>query len=139
MKNAIASASLALALLPIVACQSVNSVERAQPVGQRQMVDDKRVITDGSLGRRIRILGVNESETPAGYLKVQAELLNSTRSRRSIQYMWEWYDLDGNQISSASAGYRTRVIEGGESVFLGNTAPNDRAKDFRLNLLEADR
>lgn len=48
----------------LTGCAStVNTVERAAPVGQRQMVNDKRVITDAGLNRAVRIVGVNE--TPA--------------------------------------------------------------------------
>ena len=126
-------------MLPLIACQSVNSVERSDSVAERQMVNDKRVITDGGLGRHIDIVGVNESESEAGYLKIQVELRNNTRSRRPVQYLFEWFDENGNLVSSPSGGFQTRVIEGGESVFLTNVAPTNRAKDFRLKLLEADR
>lgn len=123
-------------LFALVGCATVNTAERAQPVGRRQMVDDKRIITDAGLERRVRILGISESSGPGGLLKVQVEVHNSTRSLQRFNYKFEWFDGDGNLISTPTSAFLPREIEGKESLFLSATAPTPQAHDFRLKLLE---
>lgn len=122
----------------LVGCTTVNTVERADPVGQRQMVDDKRVITDSSLGRRVRIVGVNVDESaPGGMLKVQVEIQNTSRSRQAFNYRWEWFDAAGMIVATPMTTGTTRDVEGKENILITATAPNPRVKDFRLKLIEA--
>lgn len=126
---------LALTLSLVVGCKTtLNTVERAEPVGQRQLVTDKRIITDASLNRAVRIAGVNE--TPGEFLKVQIELQNTTRSLKSFNYRFEWFDANGMQVNSPTSIYIPRQIEGKESLFIGAIAPTPTAKDFRLKLIE---
>ncbi len=122
----------------LTACAStVNTVERAAPVGQRQMVNDKRVITDAGLNRAVRIVGVNEA--PGEFLKIQVELLNTTSSLKSFNYRFEWFDANGVQVNSPTSTYIPRQIEGKESIFLSALAPTPAAKDFRLKLIDNTR
>jgi len=121
----------------VSACSTVKTVERAEPVGQRQMVNDKRVITDASLNRGVRIVGVNE--VPGEFLKIQVELLNTTGSLKSFNYRFEWFDANGVQLNSPTSVYVSRSIEGKESTFISATAPTPSAKDFRLKLIESTR
>lgn len=115
---------------------TVNTVERAQPVAQRNMVPDKRILTDASLNRRVRIGGVNESMGAGGLLKVQVEVLNTTRSLQSFSYRWEWFDETGAIVETPHSTAITRQIEGRESLFITGVAPKEAAKDFRLKLIE---
>jgi uncharacterized protein YcfL len=129
---------LAADLLMVSGCgtTSVNSVENAQKEGQRHMVSDSRVITDGSLNEKVSIVGVNQSMTSGGLLKVQVELLNKTRSYQSFSYHFEWFDADGMQMNSLSAGMIGSSIEGKEDKFISAVAPTPACKDFRLKLVE---
>lgn len=124
-------------LLAVSGCKTtVNSVENAQKSGQRQMVSDSRVITDGGLNKKVSVVGVNQSMTPGGLLKVQVELLNRTRSYQSFNYRFEWFDENGMQMSSLSPAVIGSTIEGKESKFISAVAPTSMCKDFRLKLLE---
>lgn len=125
---------LALTLNLLIGCTTPNTVERAEPVGQRQMVTDKRIITDASLNRAVRIVGVNE--TPGEFLKVQIELQNTTRSLKRFNYRFEWFDAQGMQVNTPTTTYIPRQIEGKESLFISAIAPTPTAKDFRLKLIE---
>jgi uncharacterized protein YcfL len=129
-------AGLTLAVACVSGCKTVNSVERAELVAQRQMVDDQRVLTDAGLNRRVRVVGVNESTGLGGLLKVQVELLNTTRSLQTFNYKFEWFDANGNLVSTPASAFLPRQIEGKESLFLAATAPLPSAKDFRLKLIE---
>ncbi len=116
------------------ACTTVNTVERAEPVGQRQMVNDKRVLTDASLNRAVRIVGVNE--VPGEFLRVQVELLNTTRSLKSFNYRFELFDANGVLVHTPISTYLPRQIGGKESIFISATAPTSTAKDFRVKFIE---
>ena len=115
---------------------TVNTVERAEPVARRDMLPDKRVITDTGLNRRVRVVGVNQNTGPGGFLKVQVEVLNTTGSLQTFNYRWEWFDENGNIIEAPSSTSVSKQIEGKESVFLVGVAPKETAKDFRLKLIE---
>jgi uncharacterized protein YcfL len=117
-------------------CETVNTTETAQPAFQRNMVAEKRVITDSSLARRVQVQGVNVSEGPGGFLKVQAEVLNTTRSYQRFAYKWEWFDKDGNVVEGPSSVAVTRQVEGKESLFIQGVAPHPSVRDFRLKLYE---
>ena len=123
------------ALLP-TGCTTVNTLEPAQPAAQREMLSDKRVLTDASLNRRVRILGVNQATSPAGFLKVQVEVQNTTRSQQSFTYRVEWFDENGMIITLPTYTAIPRTMEGKETISLTATAPNDKAKDFRIKFLE---
>lgn len=127
---------LALALSSLIGCTTVNTVERAEPVAPRQMVADKRIITDASLNRRAGVVGVNESLLPGGYLRVQFEVLNHTRSLQRFSYRVEWFDASGTLINTSASSSNQREIQGKASLFLTAVAPTPSAKDFRITLIE---
>lgn len=119
-----------------VGCQTVNSTERAEPTGQRDLVAEKRVITDASLNRKVKIVTVNQSVGAGGLLAVQIELANTTRSLQSFSYKFEWFDDQGMMVAGAASVFIPKQVEGKESIFVSGTAPNERARDFRLKLIE---
>lgn len=130
-------ASIASLSLLTGCASTVNTVERAAPVGQRQMVNDKRIITDAGLNRGVRIVGVNEA--PGEFLKVQVELLNTTSSLKGFNYRFEWFDANGVQVNNSASTHLPRQIEGKESIFISAVAPTPAAKDFRLKLIDSTR
>src|SRR5271169_94593 len=124
-------------LLAVAGCKtSVSSVENAQKTGQRQMVSDQRAITDKKLYNRVSIVGVNSAMTPGGFLKVQVELLNTTRSPQQFSYRFEWFDANGMLISSPAAPAFPDQIDGGEDKFISGLAPTPACKDFRVKFIE---
>jgi uncharacterized protein YcfL len=120
----------------ISGCTTVNSVENAQPVAQKKMISDKRIITDSSLNRHVNIVGINTSEGDSGFMKIQVEVANQSSSPHSFTYRVEWFDENGMLISTPTTSAIPRSIEGKESIFITATAPTARAKDFRIKFLE---
>ncbi len=127
-------ALLCLAGCLLAGCSSVNTVERANPVASKKMVNDKRVITDGGLDDYAYIAGVNES-CVGDLLKVQVTVTNSTTGYRAINYKFTWFDENGIEVNTTSTPWMTTTIEGGETKNLVSTAPSPKAKDFTLKLL----
>jgi uncharacterized protein YcfL len=130
-------AGLFAVVLMVAGCHNpMNSVENAQKSGQRNMVSDQRVVMDMGLNRSVSVVGLNTAMTPGGVLKVQAELLNTTKSFHRFSYQFEWFDLNGMLVNNVVSPVVADQIEGGESKFISAIAPNPACKDFRLKLLE---
>ncbi len=130
-------AGLFVVVLMAAGCHNpMNSVENAQKSGQRNMVSDQRVVMDMGLNRSVSVVGLNTAMTPGGVLKVQAELLNTTKSFHRFSYQFEWFDLNGMLVNNVVSPVVADQIEGGESKFISAIAPNPACKDFRLKLLE---
>lgn len=125
-------------LLAVTGCRStsVNSVEPANKSAQTQMISDQRVLTDQTLNNIVRIVGVNTATGAEGFLKIQVQVENRTRKARAFTYQVEWFDENGMIIESPMRVARPRTIEAREVMSITATAPNDRAKDFRIKFLE---
>ena len=120
----------------LAGCAGMNTVERAEPTAQKQMVSDRRVIANPILNNRVSIVGINESTTASGFLQVQVEVQNRTRSLQNFSYRFEWFDPQGMQLSTSSSLYIAKQIEGRESLFISAVAPTTSAKDFRLKIVD---
>lgn len=127
---------LASTLFVITSCTTVNTVERATPVGTKQMVADKRVITDSSLNKKVSIVGMNEGMTPGGFLQVQIEVLNRKNSMQTFSYRFEWFDMSGMLVDTPTSVWIPRQIEGQETLTITAVAPTTTAKDFRVKFME---
>ena len=124
-------------LLAASGCKTtVNTVEPAQPAAQREMMPDKRVITDTSLNNRVRVLGINTANTPAGFLRIQMEVQNTTNSRKSCTYRIEWFDEQAMIIHTATTPSTPLSLQGRETKSITAVAPTPLAKDFRIKFLE---
>ena len=126
-----------LMLLGGTGCKTtVNTLEPAQATAQKDMLPDKRVITDTSLNRRMRVLGVNTAATPAGFLRIQIEVQNTTNSRKSCTYRIEWFDENAMIIHTATTPSTPISLQGRETKSITAIAPTPTAKDFRIKFLE---
>ena len=127
----------AVGLIAVSGCKtSMNSVENAQKTGQRSMVADQRAITDRDLAKKVFIVGVNSAMTPGGFLQVQIELLNTTRSPARFNYHFEWFDANGMQLNTVASVVIADQIQGGEDKFISAVAPTSVCKDFRVKFIE---
>jgi uncharacterized protein YcfL len=133
----LAAAGFMAGLLAVSGCKtSMNSVENAQKTGQRSMVADQRAVTDTGLAKKVSIVGVNSAMTPGGFLKVQVELLNTTRSPARFNYHFEWFDANGMQLNTVASAVIADQIQGGEDKFISGVAPTTACKDFRVKFIE---
>lgn len=133
----LAAVGFTAGLLAVAGCKtSVNSVENAQKTEQRSMVADQRAISDKSLGNKVSIVGVNSAMTPGGFLQVQVELLNNTRSPQQFSYHFEWFDANGMQISTLAPVEVPDQIQGGEDKFISSMAPTTVCRDFRVKFIK---
>ena len=127
---------LASTLFVFTSCTTVNTVERATPIGTKQVIADKRVITDSTLNKKVSIAGVNEGMTQGGFLQVQIEVLNQKNSMQSFSYRFEWFDMNGMLVDTPTSVWIPRQIEGQETLTITAVAPTTTAKDFRVKFME---
>ena len=121
----------------LIGCQtSVNTISR-EPPAQRQMVTDKRVLTDASLSRKVYVVGVAEAPTPGGVLQIQVEVWNRTRSAHRFNYWFEWFDSNGMQVNPTATAMTLCTLQAGETRLLSSVAPTPLCKDFRVKFIEA--
>ena len=129
-----ASAATGILLLNI-ACSTVNTIEPAQPVAQRQMLADKRLITDTGLYGSVRPVGINIATVSTGFLKIQVEVQNLSSSVQAFAYRIEWFDANGMIVHTPLTTWIDRQIQGGETLSLTGIAPTETAKDFRIKFI----
>lgn len=127
----------AAALVAFSGCATnVNSVERAQPQATPDYVADKRVVTDNTLARTVRVNSVNQSTVSGNLLKVQATLENLKNNARTVRYKFEWIDDSGMSVGSPNETWKTITLMGRETTTVSTVAVNPRAVDFVLKLSE---
>ena len=132
----IASLSL-VAFAAFTGCATnVNSVERAQPLAETNYISDKRVVTDNTLARTVRVVSVNQSTVSGNLLKIQATLENLKSNPRTILYKFEWVDQSGMALVSPTDSWKSLTVQGRDTVTVSTVATSPRAADFTLKLME---
>ena len=134
--NKLTKCMLLFPMMALAACETVNSTERANPIGRKAMVQDRRVTSDVRLNDAARIVGVNEGRTPDGILRIQIEVVNTTWQSHNIFYTFEWLDGDGMIVNPAVIGWTEMQIIGQESKLLTGIAPQKNVVDFRFKIKE---
>ncbi len=125
------------ALATLSGCATnVNTVERAQSQATPDYVADKRVVTDNTLARTVRVNSVNQATVSGNLLKVQATLENLKNNPRTIRYKFEWIDQTGMAVSSPNETWKTLIVQGRETTTISSVAISPRAVDFILKLSE---
>lgn len=132
-----AASLLAGAALAFTGCATnVNTVERAQPMATADYVSDKRVVTDNTLARTVRVNSVNQATVSGNLLKVQATLENLKNNARTVRYKFEWIDQTGMAVASPNETWKVITLQGRETTTISTVAINPRAVDFVLKLSE---
>jgi uncharacterized protein YcfL len=124
-------------LLVISGCKTVNTTQRANPRSSPDIVNDERIITDGSLNQAARIQAVNEGTTGGDLLKIQVAVRNTTTSRQRFNYRFEWFNKQGMRIDTKLSSWQPETLHGKETKWLQAVAPTPDAVDFQLKLVEA--
>jgi uncharacterized protein YcfL len=129
---------LALASIALLGgcATNVNSVSRTDSLASPSIVNDRRVVTDKSLGDTIRIVGVNESTVSGNLKKVQVTLENAKNNTRVISYKFEWIDQDGMAAGGITESWKPLALAGRETVMVSAVATSPRSVDFTLKLIE---
>ena len=125
----------AAAVAALAGCSTVNTYERADSDFEKNVVKDRRVITDLSLARIAHVAEIIESRE-GGLLKIQAKIVNRSASNVAVNYKFAWFEKNGMVLPSQSSYNGTLVLEGREAGFVSAIAPSPNVSDFTLRLLE---
>jgi len=129
---------LFLAILALLAgCDSVNTVEPAQPKAEPNLIAIKKVETDPALERKVSVVNVNEGKQD-DLIRVQVELENLNYGPEDFNYQFSWIEQDGFVVETPPALWKPGFILGRERIYLSAIAPNPRVVDFRLKLLSRE-
>lgn len=138
MKKTLIACSLLM--LAMTACRTaVNTVENADTVGVSNIIEDKRVITDATLKRRVDVTAINDRKATNGFKQIQIQLTNRRNTIQTIFYNVEWFDADGMKITTAGGGWTQQQFMARESLYIVLTAPTINANDFIIKLMEKPR
>lgn len=138
MKKTLIACSLLL--VAMTGCRTaVNTVENAETVGVSNIIEDKRVVTDGTLVSRVDVTAINERKAPNGFRQIQVQLTNRRNTIQTIFYNVEWFDMDGMKVTTAGGGWTQQQFMPRESLYIVCTAPTINANDFIIKLMERPR
>lgn len=132
----LATAAASLALFAGGCATSVNTVTRAESQASPSFVNDQRVMTDATLGRKLTVVSINEGKASGDLLRIQATLRNNSSKPQSYLYKFDWISDEGMELSSPTGGWKTLQLEGKEERSVSAIATSPRAVDFRLKLRE---
>ena len=130
-----ALAVTALALL-FGGCQNVNTYENAESRATPTYVADKRVITDNTLAGKLRVVSINQATVSGNLLKIQATVENLKNKTRTLNYKFEWVDVNGMAVDSPNETWKAILLQGRETQTISTVAITPKAVDFRLKFRE---
>jgi uncharacterized protein YcfL len=136
LRLGLAAAALGLATLLSGCATNVNTYERAESQAAPNLVADKRIITDNTLAGTFRVVSLNQATVSGNLLKIQATVENLKNSTRTLNYKFEWVDVDGMSIDSPNETWKTLMLQGRETGTISTVSINPRAVDFRLKFRE---
>ena len=114
----VCSSLLALIFLAVLGgCNSVNTVEPANPQATPNLIAIKKVETDPALGRKVSVLDVNEGKR-GDLMFVQVQLENLNYGPEDFNYQFSWIEQDGFEVQSPPALWKSGFILGREKIFL---------------------
>jgi len=114
----------------------VNTYERAESLASPNYVADKRVITDNTLAGTFQVVSINQATVSGNLLKVQATVQNLKNKLRTLNYKFEWVDVNGMAVDSPNETWKAIQLQGRETQTISTVAVSPKAVDFRLRFRE---
>lgn len=95
---------------------------------------DARVTLAPNVGDDIYVIDVRAVRNAAGFMTMQANVVNDTNRPRAVDWKAVWLDGDGVEIDTLLSTWNGLQLNPQEIRGLKSTAPNPGAADFRLYL-----
>lgn len=132
-------------------CQNtVNTIGNEQEPAVTR-VRDVRVVTDNFLRDRLAVRSVKMAPAASGNMAAEVAATNvrtnvlsqawsglTGENPYSVDYKFVWLDENGMAVETNLSVWRTIRINPGETVYFKSVAPNNRCRDFQLNLKESN-
>lgn len=74
--------------------------------------------------------------TEGGLPQAKAILLNDSGSTTKFEYKFVWFDANDMPVDENDRPWRPVTLKGKDTVSVGGTGPNDRAKKFQIQIRE---
>lgn len=149
-KTMILTIFLALALSSPGCQNTVNTVENQNKHMTPTTIQDKRFITDGYLADRLELQRLDVTESN-GLMQLQVSVKNARtgffsetwsgitgENPYNVKYKITWFRANGMAINSILNSWTTITINPGETTQINAIAPEKGAKDFLINIMEAE-
>ena len=137
-KARIAGIGFFAAVLLVGCAASVNTIENADAGAGKQLLNDRRIVSDSGTLDMATPLEVRTGTTPDGtIMRVQLELMNRTQDIGRVWYLVEWYDEQGLKIE-VPAAWKQLNIQPAKIESVTAVAPNAAARDFRISLKRSE-
>lgn len=123
----------------LAACAaSVNTIENADSGTGKQLLNDRRIVTDSGTLDMATPLEIRTGTTPDGTLmRIQLELMNRTDEIGRVFYFVEWFDEQGMKIAVPYV-WKQLNIQPAKIESVTAVAPNAAARDFRISLKRSE-
>lgn len=72
--------------------------------------------------------------TEGGLPQAKAILKNDSRVTQKFEYKFVWFDENDMPIDDESRPWKSVSLQGRDTVSVGGTGPNDRAKKFQIQV-----
>jgi uncharacterized protein YcfL len=127
--------ALTLAAGFFAGCDTVNTIERADPQARPSYVPDRRMITDRELADSLRVFAVKQNYVSGDLLKIELTVQNMHSHDKSFRYRFEWVDKAGMALPSPTDGWKRVFLKGKETTSLTAIATTPRAVDFVIKFV----
>ena len=122
--------NLVITVLFGAACALTGCIAPSQNVGEAPM--DTRVTIAPNLFGDIVVTDVRCVKNAAGFMTLQANIVNNRKSPLAVDWKVQWLDADGVEIESVVSTWNARMLQPFEICGLKATAPTPAAADMRF-------
>ena len=113
---------------------TVDTVENAEKTYVSHEVLRLHVETDAS--QPIKVRNLIDATAANGFLMIAFEFINTSTSQQTAYYKVEWYDEVGMVVPSSLKQWSEIRLLGRDKELKKFTAPNARAKDYQIRIVE---
>lgn len=136
MTRALWIATGAIVLAGVLAgCSGANTFATGGPRSNVELAP--QIVRDAGLSNAIEIVSSRLDER-GGMNFAQVTIRNNSSSARSVEYRFDWFAVDGVNVTPLGERFTTVTLGGGESRDLQNSAAA-QGLDFRFTIRKARR
>lgn len=95
------------------------------------------IFNNRSLAGDVTIIDMTSSRA-GDMMMAQVTLKSKEKDTLNLQYKFEWYDLNGIALNTASASWKPLLLYGQESKSIQGVAPDPRGREYKLLLRNAE-
>ena len=95
-------------------------------------LDRSPALGESFRGTSLRLMDLRSVPSEAGFIRVQATIENTSRTRERFEFRYRWIDADGMEVATGSSGWQSETIEAREQRALTGVARSTEVVSFQL-------